>query len=763
MNKTKFLQGDGRWGGLPYPKNPCYIRAVGCGEVSIANVLIEMEQYKKYTPATIQPYCKRYGAPNCDGTYLSGICAMMRHYGLTEVKECDNMSQLWKELAKGNRVAIYLMGSRPGGSKGIHWTSGGHFISSVGYRYENKKHYLYVKDPWTNDKNRNGWLTYEEHMKNDVVAVYVGKLTEAKVSDTTVAKLTVDGIGGEETVKAMQKFFGTPQDGVISGQLKKISKYYPSIIAVTFDKKGSGSACVKKLQKWLGLTQDGVIGKGTTAAWQKKLRDLGYLAKDEKIDGLFGVKSMKAWQRFLNDKLFPKKEETDKTPTDTTPTNKDETPKPPYNVIDVSDWQKTINWAKVKESGVVGAIIRYADGDTLDVKFERNMKLAKKNGLHIGAYIFSRAKTKAQAEKEAERLFNACKPYAPDMPLYIDLEAKGLEKYANTVAQAFLKKIKSLGGRGGVYADLNWWNNYLKPTSKLTFAMWVAQHNDTMDYKPATDVGMWQYSSSGKVNGISGKVDMDKCYVAYWETAQKEEPPKEEEKPTPPKKTIDELAQEVLDGKWGSGEARKENLTTAGYDYDAVQKRVNELVEEMVDLPDWVKRANAWAEDLADDPKAGYRKFNHKDKSTYECLLCHPETDPKHKWYVKTGNCIWESFGYWHHGGGIPCNCGCHVIDDTFMTKLLTMNKTKALKLLREKIGIDDIDLIRNNGKVIPKSKMKPGDLCIIYDSNNKATHIYPYIGDGYTIDCGNWSNKAKQIAKRKITPCKTIIRYTGK
>lgn len=324
MNKTKFLQSDGRWGGLPYPKKPCYIRAVGCGEVSIANVLIEMEQYKKYTPATIQPYCKRYGAPNCDGTYLSGICAMMKHYGLTDVKECDTMPQLWKELEKGNRVAIYLMGSRPGGSKKVHWTNGGHFVASVSYKYEDKKHKVYVKDPWTDAKNRNGWLSYEEHMKGDVVAVYVGKLVGEKATTPTTksGKLTVDGIGGTATIKAMQKFFKVEQDGYIGDQIKKLNVYYPSITAVKYGKGKSGSQTVKALQKWLGLTKDGVIGKGTTAAWQHKLRDLGYLAKGEKIDGLFGVKSMKAWQKFLNDQLYG---EGDKKPSSETP--KEEAPK----------------------------------------------------------------------------------------------------------------------------------------------------------------------------------------------------------------------------------------------------------------------------------------------------------------------------------------------------------------------------------------------------------------------------------------------------
>lgn len=570
MNKTSYLQGDSRWGGLGYPKKPCYIRNVGCGEVSIANILIEMEQYINYTPATIQPYCKQYGAPNCDGTYLSGICKMMRHYGFTDVKECETMPQLWTEFQKGDRVAVLLMGSRPGGSKQIHWTDGGHFISATAFKLENDKHYLYIKDPWTASKQRNGWLSYEECLKGDVVGAYVGKMATTKVvyGDTKSKKLAVDGIGGTNTIKATQKFLKVTQDGYLGDQIKKLNVYYPSITAVKYGNGKSGSQTVKALQKWLGgLTVDGVIGQGTTAVWQKKLRDLGYLPKTEGIDGIFGVKSMKAWQKFLNDQM----DKDDNTPSPIKPTDK-----PPYRVIDVSDWQGQIDWAKVKADGVVGAIIRYGDGNILDTRFKENMQNAKANGLHIGSYIFSRAKTKADAEEEATKLFNACKPYGCDMPLYIDLEVASNAKYTNTVAQAFIAKIKALGGRPGVYANLNWWNNYLKPTAQMSFAMWLAQYNSTMDYKPKTDVGMWQYSSSGKVNGIKGNVDMDECYVAYWETAPKPDPT-----PTPPKKTIDELAYEVLEGKWGSGDKRKKRLTEAGYDYDAVQKRVNEIVAKL--------------------------------------------------------------------------------------------------------------------------------------------------------------------------------------
>lgn len=103
-------------------------------------------------------------------------------------------------------------------------------------------------------------------------------------------KLVVDGIGGADTVRAMQKFFGTAQDGVISGQSKAQAKYYPSLKAVEYGK--GGSPCIKNLQKWLGVAQDGILGHKTVRAWQY------VIGVDD--DGIFGTASMKAWQKYLN-------------------------------------------------------------------------------------------------------------------------------------------------------------------------------------------------------------------------------------------------------------------------------------------------------------------------------------------------------------------------------------------------------------------------------------------------------------------------------
>lgn len=196
MNSTNYKQYDTRWAKLAYPKSPWLIKNCGCGEVAIANCIIEMQKYAGQTPKTIQPYCKQFAAPNGNGTYFSGIPKMMEHYGMTEVKEHQTMAQLWKELAKGNRVAIYLMGSRKGGIKGVHWTSSAHFVCSTGYKVKNGKHYVYVKDSNSTSSLRNGWIAYEDNMRNDVSRVWSGKLNGA-LYGTSTTKKSVDEIAKE--------------------------------------------------------------------------------------------------------------------------------------------------------------------------------------------------------------------------------------------------------------------------------------------------------------------------------------------------------------------------------------------------------------------------------------------------------------------------------------------------------------------------------------------------------------------------------------
>lgn len=306
MNSTNFKQYDTRWAKLGYPKSPYFIKNCGCGEVSICNCIIEMQRYADQTPKTIQPYCKQFAAPNGNGTYFSGIPKMMEHYGMTEVKEHGTMTALFKELAKGNRVAILLMGNRKGGTKKVHWTSSAHFVACTGYKKVGDKDMLYIKDCNSTSTLRNGWLAYSENLRGDVSRVWSGKLNGALYAETPIkddAKLAVDGVGGVNTVRHLQKYLGvTMTDGITIRE--DLQKYVPALTAYEYG--NDGSPTVKALQKWLGLKDpDGLWGANTSKGLQKRLISEKYLASGQD-NGIFGAVSMKALQTFLNDNLGKK-------------------------------------------------------------------------------------------------------------------------------------------------------------------------------------------------------------------------------------------------------------------------------------------------------------------------------------------------------------------------------------------------------------------------------------------------------------------------
>jgi hypothetical protein len=253
---SNFKQYDTRWARLGYPKSPFFIKDCGCGEVAVANCITEIPKYADETPKTIQPYCKQYAAPNGDGTYWSGIPAMMAHYDMTEVQEHQTMKSLWKELEKGDRVAIYLMGTRPGGSKGVHWTSCGHFICSTDYKVKDGKHYVYVKDSNSDSVLRNGWISYEENMRNDVVKVWSGKLPKKATIKKTDYR--------PETPYNGKLPAGTVRLGDNGKDVKRLQKFLNWCIGAKLNCKGHfRSVTLKDLKIWqktYGIEADGIWG-----------------------------------------------------------------------------------------------------------------------------------------------------------------------------------------------------------------------------------------------------------------------------------------------------------------------------------------------------------------------------------------------------------------------------------------------------------------------------------------------------------------------
>lgn len=241
-------------------------------------------------------------------------------------------------------------------------------------------------------------------------------------------------------------------------------------------------------------------------------------------------------------------------------------------LIDVSVWNGTIDWEKVKPQ-IDGAILRCGFGmDKVsqdDKQFKRNADECTRLGIPFGVYLYSYATTNEKAKSEAAHVLRLINGYKLSYPVYLDLEEPGTEKGAVERAIIFGDIIEKAGYWCGIYANLNWWNNYLKDGLDR-FTKWVAQYNTVCSYK-GTNLDIWQYSSKGKINGINGNVDMNECYRDFPAEILGTAPVK--------KKTVDELAEEVLDGKWGNGEERKKRLTAAGYDYNSVQNEVNKKME----------------------------------------------------------------------------------------------------------------------------------------------------------------------------------------
>lgn len=297
MNSKIFRQYDGPWAKKPYPTSRCTVSGAGCGLVACTHIAIEQERYKNWTPENLRPWMvgKGFAVVN-QGTRWEGITETLKHIGHTNVVRVynDPMSVAFKELNKGNRIGIFLFKSGRGGSSKVLWTTCGHYVAFVDYKYENNKHWFYCKD--SGGRKHDGWYSYEGAMKGIVYKMWIVERinpvkTASKPAVTADGKLVVDGVGGEATVKAMQRFFGTGQDGIISGQNKTLAKYYPSLTSVKYGK--GGSPCIKNMQRWLNISQDGIWGKGTSVALQKKL-GVG-------ADGIFGTASMKAWQTYLNE------------------------------------------------------------------------------------------------------------------------------------------------------------------------------------------------------------------------------------------------------------------------------------------------------------------------------------------------------------------------------------------------------------------------------------------------------------------------------
>ena len=193
--------------------------------------------------------------------------------------------------------------------------------------------------------------------------------------------------------------------------------------------------------------------------------------------------------------------------------------------IDVSRWNQTIDWEKVKEDGIEFAIIRcgYRGASSgylvLDPMYEYNIRGAIEAGIPVGVYFFTQALSEVEAIEEASMVISLIEDYDVDYPVFLDSESAGGNGRADGLGadertkyhKAFLSTIASAGYETGVYASRNWLNNRLDVTKLSQYKIWLAEYADAPTYDKYYD--MWQYTSKGSVNGIETRVDLDLSYM----------------------------------------------------------------------------------------------------------------------------------------------------------------------------------------------------------------------------------------------------------
>lgn len=253
--------------------------------------------------------------------------------------------------------------------------------------------------------------------------------------------------------------------------------------------------------------------------------------------------------------------------------------------IDISRWQGDFDMESAVERGYEFVIIKAGgsdDGFYVDSQFENNYRKAKRLGLGVGAYYFvgSGCTSSEDGKADALRFIEIIQGKQFDYPVYMDVESidPADRDGATEAAIAFCETMESYGYYVGIYgSEYSTFESMLDKSRLIAYDIWCANYDD----KPTTiNHGMWQYSSSKHL-------DKNICYKDYptiiknaglngYKTTVKKETakPKIEEKKSP-RKSIDELVREVIEGKWGNGDNRKNRLEAAGYNYFTVQEAVN--------------------------------------------------------------------------------------------------------------------------------------------------------------------------------------------
>lgn len=254
--------------------------------------------------------------------------------------------------------------------------------------------------------------------------------------------------------------------------------------------------------------------------------------------------------------------------------------------IDISEHQGAISseqWKEIKKNCDF-VILRYGyrgygSGQLkVDSQFENNLRNCRLHEIPFGIYFFTQAVNESEAKEEAELILNHI-DFKPKYGIWCDTElansgkgrADKLTKASRTKAvTAFCEAVKARGIVAGVYASYYWLKDNLDAEKLSSYPIWCACYTESCLYK-GMNLALWQCSEKNTF-GIKGFKGLDCNYEVgvYFEENQEEKPQKNDEK-----KSHDQIVSEILEGKWGNGDARIKKLTDAGYNYSEIQKSVN--------------------------------------------------------------------------------------------------------------------------------------------------------------------------------------------
>lgn len=193
----------------------------------------------------------------------------------------------------------------------------------------------------------------------------------------------------------------------------------------------------------------------------------------------------------------------------------------PRTILDVSKWQGSINWDKVKASGKIDGVMLRVLGSKggkpyLDPYFARNYAECARLGLLVGGYYYTCAVTQRQTEEELAALKTALRGKTFQLPLAIDVEDPRLRSLAPAKLSALVAEAAAQLEAWGLYAMVYTYTNFadtaLDMAALAAYDLWIADYRGT---RPTRKHGMWQYTAEGTVPGISGPVDLSVAYKDY--------------------------------------------------------------------------------------------------------------------------------------------------------------------------------------------------------------------------------------------------------